>query len=324
MELLPHEKQVVEYERTIEEFKKQNQKNSLLSSSEIRKLEERLSRLKERIYASLSPWERVQICRHPARPKTLDYISGMCEEFIELCGDRVFRDDPAVVGGLVRIQGRRFMLIGQEKGHDTESRVYRNFGMLCPEGFRKALRLSRMAEKFGLPVVFLIDTPGAYPGLTAEERGQGWAIANNLFQLSRLTIPIIVVVIGEGCSGGALGMAVGDSVAMLEHAYYSVISPEGCASILFKDPKKNSDAAAMLKMHGEDLRKFAIVDAVIKEPVGGAHHDPAVVYRNVQEYILKEWSRLKNLSVEDLLETRYQKFRTIGFYETASEGGIKA
>ncbi|CRH47145.1 acetyl-CoA carboxylase carboxyltransferase subunit alpha [Chlamydia trachomatis] len=181
-----------------------------------------------------------------------------------------------------------------------------------------------MAEKFGLPIIFLVDTPGAFPGLTAEERGQGWAIATNLFELARLATPIIVIVIGEGCSGGALGMAIGDVVAMLEHSYYSVISPEGCASILWKDPKKNSDAAAMLKMHGEDLKGFAIVDAVIKEPIGGAHHNPAATYRSVQEYVLQEWLKLKDLPVEELLEKRYQKFRTIGLYETSSESDSEA
>lgn len=324
MELLPHEKQVVEYEKTIAEFKKKNKKNSLLSSSEIQKLERRLDKLKEKIYSDLTPWERVQICRHPSRPRSVNYIEGMCDEFIELAGDRTFRDDPAVVGGFARIQGQKFMLIGQEKGCDTASRVHRNFGMLCPEGFRKALRLAKMAEKFHLPIVFLVDTPGAFPGLTAEERGQGWAIANNLFELSRLKTPIIVLIIGEGCSGGALGMAIGDVIAMLEHSYYSVISPEGCASILWKDPKKNSEAAAMLKMHGEDLKQFSIVDAVIKEPVGGAHHDPATVYESVQKFILQEWLRLKDLSIENLLEKRYQKFRAIGLYETSSQSSSQA
>nr|CRI42527.1 Acetyl-coenzyme A carboxylase carboxyl transferase subunit alpha [Chlamydia pneumoniae] len=324
MELLPHEKQVVEYEKAIAEFKEKNKKNSLLSSSEIQKLEKRLDKLKEKIYSDLTPWERVQICRHPSRPRTVNYIEGMCEEFVELCGDRTFRDDPAVVGGFVKIQGQRFVLIGQEKGCDTASRLHRNFGMLCPEGFRKALRLGKLAEKFGLPVVFLVDTPGAYPGLTAEERGQGWAIAKNLFELSRLATPVIIVVIGEGCSGGALGMAVGDSVAMLEHSYYSVISPEGCASILWKDPKKNSEAASMLKMHGENLKQFGIIDTVIKEPIGGAHHDPALVYSNVREFIIQEWLRLKDLAIEELLEKRYEKFRSIGLYETTSESGPEA
>lgn len=320
MELLPHEKQVVEYEKTIEEFKKKNKKNSLLSSSEIQKLEKRLDRLKEKIYSDLSPWERVQICRHPSRPKTINYIQEMCEEFIELCGDRTFRDDPAVIGGLAKIADSRFMLIGQEKGCDTDSRMYRNFGMLCPEGFRKALRLAKMGEKFGLPIVFLVDTPGAFPGLTAEERGQGWAIANNLFELAGIAVPILVIIIGEGCSGGALGMAIGDRVAMLEHSYYSVISPEGCASILWKDPKKNSEAATMLKMHGEDLKQFGIVDAVIKEPVGGAHHNPKQMFQRVQDYILQEWAHLKEISSEELLEQRYQKFRMMGVYETPSQG----
>ncbi|WP_213357831.1 acetyl-CoA carboxylase carboxyltransferase subunit alpha [Chlamydiifrater phoenicopteri] len=321
MELLPHEKQVVEYEKTIAQFKKKNKENSLLSSSEIQKLEKRLDKLKEKIYSDLTPWERVQICRHPARPRSVNYIEAICENFVELCGDRTFREDPAVVGGLAKIGSTKFMVIGQEKGHDTASRVHRNFGMLNPEGFRKALRLAEMAEKFGFPVVFLLDTPGAYPGLTAEERGQGRAIAYNLFKLSRLATPIIVLVIGEGCSGGALGMGVGDVVGMLEHSYYSVISPEGCASILWKDPKKNSEAAAMLKMHAEDLLGFSIIDAVIKEPIGGAHHQPETAYRNVKEFILSQWNQIKDLPLEELLEKRYRKFRNIGIYEATAEGG---
>ncbi|WP_213318953.1 acetyl-CoA carboxylase carboxyltransferase subunit alpha [Chlamydiifrater volucris] len=320
MELLPHEKQVVEYEKTIAQFKEKNKENSLLSSSEIQKLEKRLDKLKEKIYSDLTPWERVQICRHPARPRSINYIEAICENFVELCGDRTFREDPAVVGGLARIGNTRFMIIGQEKGHDTVSRVHRNFGMLNPEGFRKALRLAEMAEKFGLPVVFLLDTPGAYPGLTAEERGQGRAIAYNLFRLSRLATPIIVLVIGEGCSGGALGMGVGDVVGMLEHSYYSVISPEGCASILWKDPKKNSEAAAMLKMHAEDLLGFSIIDAVVKEPIGGAHHHPETAYRNVKDFILSQWNQIKDLPLEELLEKRYRKFRNIGIYEATAKG----
>lgn len=272
--------------------------------------------MKEKKTSMLTPWQRVQISRHPQRPHTLDYIKNICDSFLELHGDRTFREDSAVVGGLARIGDTACVLIGQEKGKDTEARVKRNFGMVYPEGFRKALRLMKMAEKFHLPVVCLLDTPGAYPGLEAEERGQGWAIADNLRQMSMLATPIIVLVIGEGCSGGALGMGVGDVVAMLEHAYYSVISPEGCASILWKDASKNVDAASMLKMHAEDLQKFGIIDVMIEEPLGGAHHDPEKMYQSVKAFIMQQFQSLKEIPVEILLEQRYQKFRKMGQYTT--------
>jgi len=317
MEVLPHEKQIVEYEKTITQFKDHNHKNPLLSRKELHKLEKKLDELKKRVYSSLSPWDRVLICRHPERPRTIDYITHLCEDFVELFGDRTFSDDHAVVGGLAKINGMKCIVVGQEKGCDTESRLHRNFGMLHPEGFRKALRLAALAEKFHLPVVFLVDTPGAYPGLTAEERGQGWAIALNLRELARLATPIFVLVIGEGCSGGALGMGIGDSVAMLEHAYYSVISPEGCSSILWKDASKSSLAAEKLKMQSDDLLEFEIIDTVIKEPLGGAHHDPALVYANVKKYLLEKWEEFKNYPPEILLERRYQKFRKMGCHETS-------
>lgn len=320
MDILPHEKQILEYQKTILQFKEQNQKNPLFSVEELQKLEKKLDKLKEKVYSSLTPWDRVLICRHPNRPRSIDYIHHLCEEFFELFGDRAFSDDHAVIGGLGTIDGRKFMIIGQEKGKDTESRLHRNFGMLHPEGFRKALRLTQMAEKFNLPVVFLLDTPGAYPGLTAEERGQGWAIALNLRELSRIQTPIIVLIIGEGCSGGALGMGIGDTIGMLEHAYYSVISPEGCASILWKDASKNSQAASTLKMNAEHLLDFKVVDTIIKEPLGGAHHDPQEMYQNVKKFILDEWNILKAYPPEILLERRYQKFRKIGQYETSPEG----
>ena len=321
MEVLPHEKQIVEFEKTISQFKKQNKETSLLSVDELRKLEKKLDKLKGKVYASLSAWDRVLICRHPERPRSIDYIQNMCDEFVELFGDRTFGDDHAVVGGLAIIDGRKFVIIGQEKGCDTESRLHRNFGMLHPEGFRKALRLAKLGEKFSLPVICLLDTPGAYPGLSAEERGQGWAIAMNLREFSRLKTPIIVTVIGEGCSGGALGMGIGDVIGMLEHAYYSVISPEGCASILWKDASRNSEAAATLKMHAEDLLGFDVIDKMIDEPLGGAHHDPEEAYRNVKSFILENWEILKVFPPEILLKRRYQKFRKIGRYasETSSK-----
>lgn len=315
METLPHEKQIVEYEKTILQFKEHNKKNPLFSSDELIKLEAKLDKLKTKVYSSLTPWERVQICRHPKRPKTKDYISNVFDSFFELCGDRLFANDQAVIGGLATLADQKFMVIGQEKGQDTQSRMHHNFGMLHPEGFRKALRLAKLASKFSLPIVFLVDTPGAFPGLTAEERGQGFAIAENLRELFCLPTPIFVLIIGEGCSGGALGMAIGDHIAMLEHAYYSVISPEGCASILWKDPTKNADAAATLKMQAEDLLGFEIIDTIISEPLGGAHHDPAFVYQAVKDHLIQQQAVFSSYAPAMLLERRYVKFRNMGQYQ---------
>lgn len=311
MESLPHEKQIHEYIKTIENLKKQNE-GSALFDQEILKLEEKLEKLKVSTYSELTPWQRVTICRHHQRPHSIDYIQNICDTFHELAGDRNYSDDRAIIGGLATINGMKCMIIGQEKGNDTESRMDRNFGMLNPEGFRKALRLMKLAEKFNLPIVSLLDTPGAYPGLGAEERGQGWAIALNLREMALIATPIIVIVIGEGCSGGALGMGVGDSIAMLEHAYYSVISPEGCASILWKDAAKNVDAATTLKLNAEDLCELDVIDTIIKEPLGGAHHDTEKVYQEVRKHILKEWNELKGIPVETLLNQRYEKFREMG------------
>lgn len=311
MDLLPHEKQIHEYIKTIEHLKKQNGENPLFTE-EIRKLELKLEKLKQESYRELTPWQRVMICRHPARPHTIDYIKMMSESFTELAGDRCYGDDHSVVGGLAKIGGVKFMVIGQEKGFDTESRVHRNFGMLNPEGFRKALRLMRLAEKFQLPIISLLDTPGAFPGLEAEERGQGWAIALNLREMSRIKTPIIVVIIGEGFSGGALGIGLGDVVAMLEHACYSVISPEGCASILWKDASKNVEAASALKLNSENLLELKIIDAIIPEPLGGAHHDPQQAVQSVKKYILEQWNILRRIPSPLLLEQRYLKFRQMG------------
>lgn len=308
---MPHEKQIQEYTKTIEHLKKQSQ-NTNLFDQEIKKLESKLEKLKEEVYSELTPWDRVQICRHPARPHTEEYIKNIVENFSELSGDRLYGDDHSIIGGLGEIGGMKCMIVGQEKGHDTESRVYRNFGSTNPEGFRKALRLMKLAEKFNLPIVNLLDTAGANPILEAEERGQGWAIAMNLREMPRLKVPIMILVIGEGCSGGALGIGVGDVVGMLEHAYYSVISPEGCASILYKDASKKKESAAALKLTSEDLLKLGVVDAIINEPLGGAHHDPAVVYKNVKKFLLDEWQVLKNIPKETLIEQRYLKFRRMG------------
>lgn len=312
--MLPHEKQILEYEKTIAQLKEQK---NLWTAEEIQALEEKIEQLKKSVYSKLTPWERVTISRHPSRPRSIDYVRNICDEFVELFGDRLFRDDKAIICGLCKIGGVKFMLIAQEKGCDTESRIQRNFGMPHPEGYRKAMRCMRLAEKFQLPVLSLLDTPGAYAGLAAEERGQGWAIAQNLWEMARLKTPIIALLIGEGCSGGALGMGVGDIVAMLEHSYYSVISPEGCASILWKDSNKKESAAEVLKMHGEELMKLDIIDAIIEEPLGGAHHDPATIYQRVKSYILEQWNFLKTIPLDTLIEQRYQKFRRIGKYEIA-------
>ncbi|MDJ0651773.1 MAG: acetyl-CoA carboxylase carboxyltransferase subunit alpha [Simkaniaceae bacterium] len=312
--MLDHEKQILDHEKTIAQLKEQNKVNGIWTDEEIVKLEKKLQQLKNQVYSQLSPWERVGICRHPERPRSIDYIKNICENFTEIFGDRLFRDDPAIVAGLGVIQGQKFVIIAQEKGCDTESRLYRNFGMPHPEGYRKALRAMKLAEKFTLPVLSLLDTPGAYPGLTAEERGQGSAIATNLLEMANLKTPIVVLLIGEGCSGGALGMGIGDVIGMLEHAYYSVISPEGCASILWRDAAKNEEAAKMLKMQSEDLLAFDVIDAIIPEPQGGAHHDPKIVYEDVKKFISKETKKLSKVSCEDLLEKRYQKFRKLGAF----------
>jgi acetyl-CoA carboxylase carboxyl transferase subunit alpha len=313
---LPHEKPILEIQHTIDKLKEQNKNNSFLSQEELRKMERKLEELKATIYSELQPWERVSICRHPARPHSIDYIKNICDEFVELFGDRTFQDDRAIIGGLAKIGSQNFMLIGQEKGNDTQSRLLRNFGMPHPEGYRKAMRLMKMAEKFGLPIVTLLDTQGAYPGLTAEERGQGWAIAHNLLEMARLATPVIVVLIGEGCSGGALGIGVGDVIGMLEHSYYSVISPEGCASILWKDSKHNATAAAALKMHVEDLLELGIIDEKIAEPLGGAHKDPAATFQSVKQFILASFSELEGTPPNILIENRYQKFRKMGKFES--------
>jgi acetyl-CoA carboxylase carboxyl transferase subunit alpha len=311
MSVLTHEKQIFEYQKTLAQLKEQNLGHTLWTD-EIAGLEEKLGILRTRVYSELTPWERVCICRHPNRPKALDYLEHICEDRVELHGDRAFRDDPAVICSLARIGGEKFMVIAQEKGNDTKSRMERNFGMMHPEGYRKALRCMQLAAKCHLPVLCLIDTPGAYPGLSAEERGQGWLIANNLLEMAQLPTPVIAVIIGEGCSGGALGIGVADVMAMLEHSYYSVISPEGCASILWRDSKQKELAAKTLKMHVEELMELGIVDACIEEPLGGAHHGPAEVFVSVKKYVLSQWQVLRALPSEELLERRYQKYRHMG------------
>lgn len=308
---LPHEKQIQEYAATIAQLKKQMKDNPIFQV-EIEKLEQKVEELKLQAYASLSSWDRVLISRHAKRPHTIDYIRAIATDFIELHGDRTMRDDSSVIGGLAKIDSRPFMIIGQEKGSDTNERIHRNFGMVSPEGFRKALRLMKLAETLQIPIVSFLDTPGAYPGLEAEEKGQGRVIAENLQEMFGIQTPIIVLVIGEGCSGGALGMGVGDAIAILEHAYYTVISPEGCASILWKDSAQKQKAAETLKLNSEDLLQLGIVDEVIPEPPGGAHNDPEIMCKRVQQYILDAASALENIPLPLLLDERYRKFRVMG------------
>ena len=269
------------------------------------------------IYSNLSPWQKVQISRHPDRPYTLDYINNILgNTFLELHGDRNFKDDKAMVGGLGKIDNQTFMFIGQQKGHNTKDRQYRNFGMANPEGYRKALRLMKMAEKFDIPVVTLVDTPGAYPGLEAEERGQGEAIARNILEMTRLKVPIITVIIGEGASGGALGIGVGDRVLMLENTWYSVISPESCSSILWRSWEYKETAASALKLTAKDMKKMNLVDKVIREPEGGAHRNQKKTFEIVKSNIISSYNELKSISSENLVLKRMEKYSNMGVYSS--------
>ncbi len=281
-----------------------------------KKIEKKLEETKRAIYKNLTAWQRVQLSRHPNRPYTLDYINAICgDSFLELFGDRGFKDDKAMIGGLGKIDGQSFMIVGQQKGYNTKTRQYRNFGMANPEGYRKALRLMKMAEKFGIPVVTFIDTPGAYPGLEAEERGQGEAIARNIFEMCRLKVPIICVIVGEGASGGALGIGVGDRVLMMENTWYSVISPESCSSILWKSWEYKEQAAEALKLTSADMKKQKLVDDIIPEPLGGAHYDRETTFKTVQQYITKSFKELKDLSTLQLLEHRMDKYSKMGEFK---------
>ncbi len=285
-------------------------------SNTCKQIEKKLLATKKEIYKNLTPWQRVQLSRHPDRPYTMDYIRAICgDSFLELHGDRGFKDDKAMVGGLGKIGDQSFMIIGQQKGYNTKTRQYRNFGMANPEGYRKALRLMKSAEKFNLPVVALIDTPGAYPGLEAEERGQGEAIARNILEMTRLQVPIIVVIIGEGASGGALGIGVGDRVLMLENTWYSVISPESCSSILWRSWEFKEQAAEALKLTATDMKKLALIDEIVKEPLGGAHMDRQTTFDTVAATILKHYEVLKNLSPKELVAERMDKYAAMGEFE---------
>ena len=309
---LDFEKPVVELEKKIQELKTFISEKKIDLSSEVTRLEEKLQHLKKDTYGNLSPWQRVQIARHPKRPYTLDYISMIMTDFVEVHGDRSFGDDKALICGFAKLDTQKIMVIGHQKGRDTKENLKRNFGCAHPEGYRKALRFMQLSEKFNLPVAIFIDTPGAYPGIGAEERGQAHAIALNLREMSTIATPLVAIVIGEGGSGGALGIGIADRVAVLENAYYSVISPEGCAAILWKDGSRAPDAASVLKLTAEDLLKMGIIDEILSEPLGGAHHDPQKMGQTVKEFLQRHLKELGSLKKDDLLERRYKKFRSMG------------
>jgi acetyl-CoA carboxylase carboxyl transferase subunit alpha len=314
------EKSIIELEKKIDELKKFTESKEIDFSEEIKKLELKTELMKKEVYEKLSPWQRMQVAKNIQRPRTLDYIQKIFENFIPLHGDRLFKDDPAMIGGLAFFEGKPVVVIGLQKGKDTKDNIYRNFGMANPEGYRKALRLVQMAERFDRPVITFVDTPGAFPGIGAEERGQAEAIAKNLKELSGVRTPVIVIVHGEGGSGGALGIAVGDRILMLENAVYSVISPEGCASILWKDSKRSADASVVLKITARDLLEQGVIDEVIKEPAGGAHRDSNMMAQNIKTAIRKSLAELVDLNKDELVECRYKKFRAMGkFLEAPQE-----
>lgn len=309
---LPFERPLHELERKIHEFENLSRTNQMDFSEEIERLREKQRRLAREIFAGLSAWNRIELARHPGRPQARDYIARACTDFLELYGDRLYSDDQAVVAGFATLGAHRVMLIGQQKGRDTKEAIACNWGSCLPEGYRKALEKMKLAAKFGLPIVTLIDTKGAHPGMEAEERGQARAIALNLFEMSQLATPIICVVIGEGGSGGALGIGVGDRTCILEHAYYSVISPEGCAAILWKDAARKAEAAEALKLTARHLAELGVVDEVIPEPAGGAHRDPAGAAQTLQQALIRNLDELTRLPLDELLARRYRKLRAIG------------
>ena len=311
--VLDFEKPIVDLENKIEEMRRYE--SDLDIKDEVAKLESKVFSLKQSIFQNLTRWQRVQLARHPERPYTLDYINMMTTDFIELHGDRHYGDDKAIVGGFAKIDDQKVMIIGHQKGRDTKSNVYRNFAMPNPEGYRKALRLMKLAEKFSIPIITLLDTPGAYPGLEAEERGQAEAIAKNLFEMSKLRVPIIVVVIGEGASGGALGIGVGDRILMLENTWYSVISPESCSSILWRSWDYKEQAAEALKLTAQDLLEQKIIDRIVPEPLGGAHKDYEKITSTLKDILLEELSELKKIKPDKLVQNRLEKFGSMGVFE---------
>ena len=316
MEYLEFELPIKELEEQLEKCQVIGEESDVDVTETCKQIEKKLVDTKKEIYKNLTPWQRVQMSRHPNRPYTLDYIKALCgDSFLELHGDRNVKDDKAMIGGLGKIGEQSFMIVGQQKGYNTKTRQYRNFGMANPEGYRKALRLMKSAEKFGIPVITLIDTPGAYPGLEAEERGQGEAIARNILEMTRLKVPIITVIIGEGASGGALGIGVGDKVLMLENTWYSVISPESCSSILWRSWEYKEQAADALKLTAKDMKRLKLVDEIVKEPLGGAHSDREKTFLAVRDAILKTHDDLKNLSPKDLVSNRMEKYLEMGVFK---------
>ena len=315
MEYLDFELPIKDLQEQYEKACQIGEDNDVDVTNTCEQIELKLEETKKEIYKNITPWQRVQLSRHPNRPYTMDYINAICgESFVELHGDRSFKDDKAMVGGLGKIGDQSYMFIGQQKGYNTKTRQYRNFGMANPEGYRKALRLMKSAEKFKVPVVCLIDTPGAYPGLEAEERGQGEAIARNILEMTRLKVPIIVLIIGEGASGGALGIGVGDRVLMLENTWYSVISPESCSSILWRSWEFKEQAAEALKLTATDMKKQKLIDVIVKEPLGGAHANRAKTFTTAANVITKEYNQLKDLSPKDLVAQRMDKYSQMGVY----------
>ncbi len=316
MEYLDFELPIKELEEKYQQACSIGEDGEVDVSDTCKQIEKKLEKTKRDIYKNLSAWQRVQLSRHPDRPYTLDYIKNICKDtFLELHGDRNFGDDKAMIGGLGKIEDQTFMFVGQQKGYNTKTRQYRNFGMANPEGYRKALRLMKKAEKFNLPVVCFIDTPGAFPGLEAEERGQGEAIARNIYEMTKLEVPIIVIIIGEGASGGALGIGVGDRVLMLENTWYSVISPESCSSILWRSWEHKEQAAEALKLTAGDMKKLKLIDEIIDEPVGGAHRDRENTFKIVAYKILDTYTELKKLSPEELVEKRIEKYINMGEFK---------
>ena len=315
MEYLDFELPVKELQEQIAKCQAIGDESSVDVTETCKLLQDKLEDTKKRIYGDLSPWQRVQLSRHPSRPYALDYINALCgDSFLELHGDRSFADDKAMVGGLGKIENQTFMFIGTQKGYNTKTRQYRNFGMSKPEGYRKALRLMKTAEKFGIPIISFIDTPGAYPGLGAEERGQGQAIANNIFQMLSIKTPIIVTIIGEGASGGALGIGVGDLVYMLENTWYSVISPESCSSILWRSWEHKETAAKALKLTAEDMLNSKLIDKIIKEPLGGAHYNRDKVFQTIRKQIVDAFRMLDKIDSDQLINARREKFSRMGTF----------
>jgi len=315
--VLDFEKPLAELDRQIEELQRVGESRGINVAGELTTLEQKLDSKRAEIYAGLTPMQRVMVARHPRRPYTLDYLSSIFTDFIELHGDRLFRDDPAIVGGWARLAGHSVMVIGHQKGRDTRENIKRNFGMPHPEGYRKALRLMQLAERFNTPVITLIDTQGAYPGLGAEERGQSEALARNILEMSVLKTPIITVVIGEGGSGGALALGVADRILMFENSVYSVITPEGCAAILWKDSSQRERAADALKLTAEDLVGLGLVDEIIAEPVGGAHFDPETAGESLRAVLIEHLTELRKIRPERLVKRRYEKYAAMGAYTEA-------